>query len=86
MTYRKRDQNPQRRAAIALLKRGLIGPAEAAMLAGASKQLIARWSALDGVDWRSARHAEIVRLWAEIMATDAVPPSSCSSPTQSDAT
>ena len=52
-----------KRAAVAMLAKGLAMPAEVARLAGTSPQLLLYWSARAGLDWRAARNARLERLW-----------------------
>ena len=53
---------------IALLTAGEIIPAEAARLAGVSRQLIRKWMIAAGVDWRSARNTHIARRFRKTRA------------------
>ena len=52
-----------REAALSLLRRGLATPAEAARLAGVSRQLVRHWLRSEGVDWRRIRLAVLMREW-----------------------
>ena len=53
-----------RAAALALLRAGVVMPAEAAGLAGVSRQLVMHWAARAGVDWRAARDEYLVQEWS----------------------
>jgi len=57
----KDDSTIPKRAAIALLSRGLATKAEMARCAGVSKQLMQHWAA--DIDTEKARDAVVSRLW-----------------------
>lgn len=57
--------NPEKRAALALLGKGLITRAEATKLAGVSRQLMKHWT--KGIDDR-AREAVLAKLWRREMS------------------
>lgn len=60
-----------RRAAIALLRSGLVSLSEVAELAGVSRQLVHWWSKHDGiVDWQPKRTAYLKRTWAKRLAKE----------------
>jgi hypothetical protein len=50
-----------RRAARALISRGLARPNEAAELAGISRELLQHW--IKDIDWRKARGAALALAW-----------------------
>lgn len=52
-----------RRAALGLLGKGRITIAEAATLAGVSRQLAHHWVNTAGLDWRRIRMAVLAREW-----------------------
>jgi transposase-like protein len=52
-----------RRAAVALLARGLLTPTEAAALAGVSRQLLHAWMRRARVDWQRIRGARLASAW-----------------------
>lgn len=52
-----------RRAALALLARGIIRPHEAAELAGVSLQVVRYWLRRAGVDWERIRRRRLGNAW-----------------------
>ena len=54
-----------REAALALLARGMIRPAEAADLAGVSLQVVRYWCRRAGLNWRRIRQAKLADAWRE---------------------
>lgn len=54
-----------RAAVIALVRRGLASPAEAAQLAGVSRQVVNYW--IRGMDWRKARAAVLAVAWRRLI-------------------
>lgn len=62
-TKRNTPEHPARAAAIAMLKAGHADPADVATLAGVSRQLVRYWIIQEGIDWRSARDARLLREW-----------------------
>lgn len=56
-----------RRAAIAMLARGLLTPSEAAELGGVSRQLMRYWIKAARVDWLRIRKARNARNWRKQM-------------------
>lgn len=56
-----------RRAALALLARGIIRPHEAAELAGVSLQVMSYWLRRSGVDWERVRSRVLSRAWRKEM-------------------
>jgi len=52
-----------KRAALALLARGMVTIAEAAEHAGVSRQLMHHWVKRAGVDWQRIRRARRARWW-----------------------
>lgn len=62
----KPTTNPQRRAAIALLRLGHASLSEVADLAGVPRQNVHMWTKLDGMtDWQSRRKAWLEREWVK---------------------
>jgi len=57
-----------RRAALALLARGLIRPHEAAELAGVSLQVVNYWCKRAGIDWERVRRTNLTRAWRKEIA------------------
>ena len=57
--------NDARRTVISLVRRGLASPAEAAELAGVSRQVINYW--IRGIEWRKARAAKLAIAWRQAM-------------------
>lgn len=51
------------RAALSLLRRGLVTQSEAAELAGVSRQVVAYWVSRDGIDCAKVRSAHLLKLW-----------------------
>lgn len=58
--------SPEKRAALALLSKGLVTQAEAARLAGVSRQLVRYWSKAIPLDRN--REAVLAKLWAKEIA------------------
>jgi hypothetical protein len=54
-------ETPERRAVIYLLRNGLASPAEAAMLAGVTPQVVNYWINAAGIDWRKARNSRLAK-------------------------
>lgn len=52
-----------RRAALALLTRGIGTPGEIAELAGVSRQVVEGWANRAGLDWRKVKHAILMSAW-----------------------
>lgn len=52
-----------RKAAIAILSRGLANLSETARLAGVSPQLVRYWAAAARIDWRELRHGHLAEIW-----------------------
>lgn len=50
-----------RNAALSLLRKGLVTQAEAAELAGVSRQVMNYWA--QGINWRKARAATLSKAW-----------------------
>ena len=57
-----------RSAALSLLGRGMITPAQAAELAGVSRQLVAYWLRAAGLDWRRAWNRRMAGMWRREIA------------------
>jgi predicted HTH domain antitoxin len=57
-----------KRAALALLARGLITRAEAAQLAGVSHQLMRHWLRRSGIDHERMRDTRLADLWRKELA------------------
>jgi hypothetical protein len=57
------DGSREQAAALALLRRGLVTQSEAAMLTGASKQLVRHWCLRRGIDTAAAREAYLRKAW-----------------------
>lgn len=63
------DKDPDaRRAALALLRRGLITVPEAAQMAGVSRQLVRHWCQRSGIDWAQIRSAALAKRWRREVA------------------
>jgi hypothetical protein len=58
-----RKDEDAHRAAMALLREGLVNPSEAADLAGVSRQLVRHWLMAAGIDWRKQRDAYLTKHW-----------------------
>lgn len=65
-TTRDDSTNPEKRAALALLAKGLASQAEVARLAGVSPQLITHWS--KEIPIKRNREAVLAKLWAKELA------------------
>lgn len=52
-----------RRAAVAMMRRGDATPAEAAQMAGVSRQLASYWAKVADIDWEKARSAKLREIW-----------------------
>ncbi len=59
----KRQPRPERRAELALLRRGEATVSEAAELAGVSRQLVHAWCRVAGIDAIEKRRARLAKLW-----------------------
>ena len=59
-----KDQDA-RKAVVALVRKGLASPSEAAELAGVSRQVANYW--LREIDWRKARAATLAIAWRRLM-------------------
>jgi predicted HTH domain antitoxin len=57
-----------RSAAVSLLARGMITPAQAAELAGVSRQLVRYWIKAAGIDWRRAWERRQAGMWRREIA------------------
>lgn len=57
------NDDTARKAAIRLIARGLITPAQAAELAGVSRQLVRYWLLERGIDWHKNYDARLAKLW-----------------------
>jgi DNA invertase Pin-like site-specific DNA recombinase len=56
-----------RRAALALLSKGIGSPSEIADLAGVSRQVVEQWAERAGVDWRKVKRANLTKAWRKAM-------------------
>lgn len=57
-----------RKAALSLLARGMITPAQTAELAGVSRQLVAYWISSAGINWRKAFDRRQASIWRKEIA------------------
>jgi hypothetical protein len=66
---RNTPEHPMRDQTIRMLKAGHADPADVAILAGVSRQLVRYWIMQEGIDWRSARDARLLREWRKRQKT-----------------
>lgn len=66
MTKDDTTKDHAKAAALTLLERGLVSQAEAARLAGVSRQLLRHWA--KDIDSDEARDAHLAKIWAKQIA------------------